>query len=352
MVKVKNNLDNICQEPPKKKRGRPRKIQENHNTINQKNELIINNENSEKVKKTQEGENEMECDDEIILHIPFNLEDLKEYTTLGNASDTKKSSQEEQNTNCFTIVDLSDNTDSNLYSDEYQNYNNESTGLIKKIKERDDQIRTLEETIKEYRTIINDSIMPGLDAKKMMKMDVDLIRMDDGGKIVLETTDISCWWCTEQFNSIPCFIPDKYESEKYHVFGCFCSYNCAAAYNIDMDDYKIWDRFSLIKRLHKEIYNNKEQLDVAPPRHCLQKFGGPLTLDEFRKSLIKNDKEYRFIMPPMVSIIPFIEQSIKDTGKWDKLKSSNPEDNLVLKRTKPLPNAKNTLFETMGIKIK
>jgi hypothetical protein len=57
-------------------------------------------------------------------------------------------------------------------------------------------------------------------------------------------------------------------------------------------------------------------------------------------------------MPPMVSIVPFIEESVKNTSKWDKIRSSDPNDNLVLKRTKPLPNPKNTIFETMSIKMK
>jgi hypothetical protein len=174
-------------------------------------------------------------------------------------------------------------------------------------------------------------------------MDIDLISVKDGKSLVVDKTDIACWWCTCNFNTPPCFIPEKVVENTYHVFGCFCSFNCAAAYNVSIDDYKVWDRYSLIKKLYNNIYNNNNEILVAPPRESLNKFGGPLTIEQFRRNNQIVKKKYRMIMPPMVSIVPYIEESYVDNSKFKKLKIMNSEDDFVLKRSKPLPNTKNTL---------
>src|SRR5205807_878533 len=158
-------------------------------------------------KKNQSNEDE----DEIILHIPFNINDLKCFDKIASKKENT-STPDIVNTNIFTIADLSDNS----YSDEYSDYNaNEE--LVKKLKE-------------------------------------------------------------------------KYEDKKYHVYGCFCSYNCVAAYNMDIDDYKVWDRLSLIKKLYKDVFGNDKELAMAPPRQALIKFGGILTIEDFRKNSLKNEK--------------------------------------------------------------
>ncbi|KAJ3229598.1 hypothetical protein HDU81_005231 [Chytriomyces hyalinus] len=48
-------------------------------------------------------------------------------------------------------------------------------------------------------------------------------------------TDVCCWWCTEPFQSAPIGIPKKRDEETgvFHVVGCFCSWNCAVAFNQD-----------------------------------------------------------------------------------------------------------------------
>ena len=349
----KAKLDSIL-DSPKKKRGRPRK---NKNTLpsqkldNNKKSIEYNEDDDEDNNEPstfnqEDNKDRKEDEDEIILHIPFNFDDLN---TSIKKDNTKKENSSQDPVNIFTIADLSDNDTSD--GDQYDDYNT-NPDLIKKLREKDDIIRKLEETITEYKKLFTESNMSGLNECKVTKLDLNLINIDTGDKIELIPTNICCWWCTEQFNTLPCFLPEKYEDNKYHVYGCFCSYNCAAAYNLDIDDYKVWDRFSLIKKLSKDMFNNDTEIHVAPPRQALQKFGGILTIEQFRKNFIIHEKEYRHIVPPMVSIVTMIEEIYKNTGKWDKIKSSNPEDNLILKRTTPLPNSKNSLIHTMGITIK
>jgi hypothetical protein len=335
MVKTKKQVDDMVDTslknvPIKRKRGRPKKNQQvQKQTI---------------VKKTKKVEKKNKDDEEIILHLPFALSELNNMgLNTNNLSSDGNSTNIATATaiNVFTITDLTDGS-----SEEYLKGDNHTLELVEKIKDRDVFIKKLENEVTNLKKIISDTMGSGINQKKVVRMDIDIVNVDGDDTLIRSKTDIACWWCTEQFSTLPCFIPEKHEGNKYYVFGCFCSYGCAASYNCDMNDYCVWDRFSLIKKLYRELFGETE-LVIAAPRQCLKKFGGILSIDEFRNNMIKNRKEYRFIMPPMVSIIPYIEESYRSDSRLEAFKSS--KNNLVLKRSKPLPNSRNTLFETMGL---
>ena len=186
------------------------------------------------------------------------------------------------------------------------------------------------------------------------RMNVNFINTKDNTQVIVDKTNIVCWWCTLNFDTIPCFLPEKIIDDTYYVFGNFCSVNCAAAYNVDMNDFKVWERYGLLKRMYQEIKGVME-INIAPRRECLNKFGGPITEEEYRENLISNHKEYRFVHPPMKSIIPFIEELYTDSGliaiKKSIYKTASDTENLVLKRNKPLPGSKQnivTTFQELG----
>lgn len=344
-----------------KKRGRPRKNQIiNKKPIVDKTDNYLNSMN---IKSSPKNDYE---DDEIILHIPFKIEDINEISNKINKkgkSETTECTKQEQvcqltRSSCrdqdqdqeqevFTICNMSIDT----YSDEYL-CGDENSELINKLKDKDKKIKELENIIKEYKKIINSSVTSGVNETNVTKMNIEFINVENNETMSIDKTDVCCWWCTEHFDGVPCFIPEKVVVNKYYVFGCFCSYNCAAAYNVDMNDYNFSNRLSIMIKLYRDIYGEQNDLVIAPPRQSLIKFGGTLTMVEFRQCSIKNQVEYRYILPPMAPIIPFIEKSGKDNKILNKIKLSDElSDNLVLKRTKPLPNSKNTLFETMGLII-
>ena len=159
------------------------------------------------------------------------------------------------------------------------------------------------------------------------------------------TTNINCWWCCHEFDNIPLGIPTQYIKNTFYLYGCFCSFNCCLSYNLDMNDYKLWDRQSLIYYL-KNIIDPENEIIIrpAPPRQILDKFGGSLNIEQFRKSFYILDKNYNYILPHMVSVITYIEENILGTKINNPIKNNfiNPinntfSDKLVLKRTKPLP---------------
>ena len=340
----KENITDIAQ-PQKRGRGRPRKNQ------------IINDHDKKKVKTAGEikkmvrdlSEKENE---EIILHLPICMNDV---ISKKNSIFEKKESSPQTNSsnkNIFTINDINYDSESNDGSSSNIDVDTVYVKELKeKIKKQDNKIKKLENEINEYRTIITETAQKGTNERKVTRMLTEFIFIDNktGEQIVTEKTNISCWWCAHSFDDAPCFIPEKFYKDKYYVFGCFCSFNCAASYNLDIDDSQIWNRYSLLKKLYNHIFKNDLEIRLAPKKEVFEKFGGPLNYDEYKKNCYTCTKEYRFIMPPMTSIVPLVEEGNGSDNKINLRLADLNKKNLVLKRTKPLPNQKSTLLETMGI---
>lgn len=173
------------------------------------------------------------------------------------------------------------------------------------------------------------------------------------------SSNIKCFWCFHNFDNIPCALPVKINNNIFQVFGNFCSKECAAAYNFDSNDTEniIWERYSLLNYLYSIIEENPDlKIKLAPPRLALTSFGGYLSINEFRESFELN-KNYKVIFPPMVPIIPSIEENNKDILKKkssfyvpiDKERIKQVNNDLRLKRKKPISN-KNTLENCMRLK--
>jgi len=179
-------------------------------------------------------------------------------------------------------------------------------------------------------------------------------------KVWPESTNINCWWCCHQFTNTPCSLPEYYKKDKFYVSGCFCSFNCTASYNFNRNDDNMWERFSLLNLMYKKLYNTKfVKISLAPPRETLKMFGGYLSIEEFRENLLRTDKTFSVVKPPLVSIIPKIEENISNTVR--NIKTNYPlinesilnktHNNLKLKRNKPITNVNNTLQSFMDLKI-
>ena len=141
---------------------------------------------------------------------------------------------------------------------------------------------------------------------------------------------------------------------KYITYGIFCSYNCTMAYIFDKNLINPWEQFSLLKLLYKESnLNSNCEIKCAPPKEILKEFGGSVSIEDYRKSFICNDIEYRYLTPPIVSIISqiieekkHIEEKKKNVNKFNDYKIE-----YKLKRNKTIINSKNSLDKTMGITI-
>lgn len=179
-----------------------------------------------------------------------------------------------------------------------------------------------------------------LKTKHVFNTDLNLISMDNGKKIKIKRTDIKCWWDSNSFQSLPCFLPELYHNETYYVTGCFCSFNCALAYNLYfLKDSKIYARKALVYKLYREIYgmtsydiedSKSLEIAIAAPRQTLIDFGGELTIEEYRKKFNNINREYVIYIPPikpMNIIIEEINNNDDDDGEELLLKSNLKKGN-------------------------
>ena len=167
--------------------------------------------------------------------------------------------------------------------------------------------------------------------------------------------DTKCWWCKNSFNTPNITLPEQYFDGTFYCIGNFCSYNCAKAYNLDLNDNniccfwcchnidtnmkfgmpynydtindtfyiigsfcslqcanaynfsincgsdKVWEINSWIQMIAKRCGFTKN-IRPAPSKYLLKMFGGNLSIDEFREAHLNNDKTYILNIPPMISI--------------------------------------------------
>lgn len=99
-------------------------------------------------------------------------------------------------------------------------------------------------------------------------------------------TGLWCWWCCHPFDSYPVAIPMRQDqrTKQYQVFGNFCSWSCAKAYNF-MGGLggNAGNRASLMLSIRLKVFGEKDPVNMAPSRTALKVFGGYLTIEEFRK---------------------------------------------------------------------
>ena len=217
----------------------------------------------------------------------------------------------------------------------------------------------------------------------------------------IKSTSIWCRWCVHPFSGPPVAIPIRYVNKTFFVTGCYCSYSCAARhlfYRGDINESNRWKYYNLLHLLRKKILSTDEttRIKLAPLQDTLKIFGGHLSVEDFRNSTCETNKHhkiYNILNPPMVSIVPTIEEisypddtsdmrllntpggmraygnmkyvapkneSYLSTTRWGKTKPYIPIDedrmkraveNLKVKRKTPLLDKKKTLLHYMNLKI-
>ena len=95
-----------------------------------------------------------------------------------------------------------------------------------------------------------------------------------------------CWWCTFEIpeENLPVSAPTYFNEirNEFKVHGIFCCFECAKSYLIDRNDSYV--DTSLITLLNKRLTGSISRINCAPPRIALKKFGGTMTINEFREN--------------------------------------------------------------------
>lgn len=266
----------------KKKRGRPRK------SVQKNNEQKIN----------------IEHEREMILHLNIHTKDLND-ESLQKEDDQynfSDSNNESEDKNIFTST--KDNVKENTKDKNYVTFTEMSETK---------NVQTPQTKFYASQKIFSYGI------------ELNLIKQN----IIQKNTEISCWWCTYSFSTTPIFIPEKNINDTYYVFGCFCSCNCAISYNLSMNDYKLWERHSLMIKLYTILLHKSILGKAAPPKELLKKYGGQLTIEEFRNNF--DDALIDYTLYP----ITLIEYAVK-INEYHKINYSQEQTQYKLRRTKPL----------------
>jgi hypothetical protein len=113
-------------------------------------------------------------------------------------------------------------------------------------------------------------------------------------------TDIACMHCCDTFPTPPCASVRKYDDMKniYYVYGIFCSLNCVKAYLIDHEPSISTIRLLFFTQMCINVYGIHHSVPPALPQIRLKRFGGDLTIEEFRKA--HTYATCRVLEPPFV----------------------------------------------------
>lgn len=103
---------------------------------------------------------------------------------------------------------------------------------------------------------------------------------------VVKSTDIVCWHCTHTFQNTPKCVPVNYNKTKqtFEVVGVFCSWGCAKTWMSSRVEYNTPIKRMWLYELARKHYGyDKDVIYPAPDPWVLKKFGGSLTIEEFRQ---------------------------------------------------------------------
>lgn len=123
-----------------------------------------------------------------------------------------------------------------------------------------------------------------------------------------------CFWCTCGFTTSPIHIPSLFHKQKYEVYGCFCSPECAASFLFkeNIDNNTKFERYQLLNYIYGKIYNYEKEIKFAPnPYYTLDKYYGNLTIQEYRQ-LLEYDRLILVIDKPVSKIYPEIHEDNND----------------------------------------
>ena len=135
----------------------------------------------------------------------------------------------------------------------------------------------------------------------------------------------ACFWCAHDFDNPPIYIPKHFIKDSYHVYGCFCTPECAVAHLMEenIDSSIKFERYHLINHIYAKIYEYKKNIKPAPnPHYMLEKFYGNLTIQEYR-ALLNSERLFLIVDKPLTRILPEFHEDNDDFIINNKIIPSN-----------------------------
>lgn len=246
----------------------------------------------------------------VILHLKCSLKDLQ-----SNQSDYL----EPYNNNGIGSSFENINSDINTVTDFGSNYNTSANPTVTTTNVKEEVMLDTE----------NDESETKLIWKKLKQLEQNLNHNHT------DNFKSDCFWCTCPFDNPPCFIPKCYLKETYHVYGCFCSPECASAFLMDenIDSSTKFERYYLLNHIYGSIYNYTKNIKPSPsPFYMLDKYYGNMTIQEYR-ALMSDERLFLIVDKPMTRIMPELHQTNDDHMLSNKIIPTNQSSKKLKKNT-------------------
>jgi hypothetical protein len=260
----------------------------------------------------------------VILHLKCSLKDLQNNSIIG--SDIESYNFQNQNQLSYDIINNPDFKDVSIN----QNRFNSSVAPDDELIDYDDDKSNKESDIR--------------DIWKKLKVLEHNLHINN-----IYDKKSACFWCTYEFDNPPVYIPKHFIKESYHVYGCFCSPECATAYLMEenIDSSSKFERYHLINHIYSKIYDYKKNVKPAPnPYYMLEKYYGNLTIQEYR-ALLRNERLFLIVDKPLTRILPELHEDNDDFIINNKIIPSNTYQ--IKKKLQKKQTKNNILSEQFGL---
>jgi len=304
---------------------------------------VLDIKNIEQKNITSSLDPEKEC---LIIHLPINIKDIDKLSKNKLDNIPERTSETEFNSNVFMDIDVKTdkNQKENTLTTELQitetSDNKKKCYNCQYLSER---CNALHQKLQEVSNIknIHDSMV-----NKIHDCKIDIVDTNNNLFKWKETTNIHCWWCVHPFSNPPFGLPLKYENNRYEVQGCFCSLNCAKAYNLKENNYRTSEINSLIENFRRDLFGvDSLPVLIAPPRQSLDIFGGYMTIEDFRKEFYIMNKSIIHLSPSVSPVRNLFEEEYHDKI----IRANATGERLRLKRNSAPPQISYNLDKIMNI---
>ena len=232
----------------------------------------------------------------IILHLKCNINELLTNTTqeittfqFKNNKSSDLTFMQLTNSNNSTSNNSTSNNDSKVHSTVSQNIDSNSNKSLSSESKDNNETKSI--------------------LQKLEKLSYQL-HID---KIYNKKSN--CFYCTCEFDNNPIYIPKFQLNKLFHVYGCFCTPECACAYLMNdnnLDNASRFERYYLLNYIYGKIYNYEKNIKPAPsPYYLLDKYFGNLSIQEYRK-LLKSERLLLIVDKPLVRSMPELHNDSDD----------------------------------------
>lgn len=259
----------------------------------------------------------------VILHLKCFFKDLNDNKLFGSDLDSFNFSNANLSYNVINKPDINNSLNQASKIDEEIDYDSEYDDVKDSNLNKNNDIREI--------------------WKKLKVLEQDLHLNNVSNK------KCACFHDTCDFDNPPIYIPKYFMNETYHVYGCFCSPECAVAYLMKepIDTSTKFERYYLLNHIYCKIFEYKKNIKpAADPFYMLEKFYGNLTIQEYR-ALLRNERLFLVVDKPLTRIMPELHEDNDDFIINNKIIPSNTYQ--IKKRMQKKQTKNNILNEHFGI---